>query len=124
MLGSGVVKSWVAAAVLAASLAPLAAALRTMAHACSDHVCLCAGPSRVGRSATCHDGRPPGRPDCQMRSGCRHDTTLGMSAAPLYLAPSTDDALALPRANTIGAAGARRPLAGVLRIDSPPPRRA
>jgi len=121
-----VVKSWIAAALLAAVLMPAVAVFAPAAHECTDHVCLCSGsrPSRVARPETCHGARTPGRPDCEVRSGCRHDRAARVTFAAAGLAPSVFDTRVRPQARAIGLPEARRPHAGVLRIDSPPPERA
>lgn len=58
-----------------------------------------------------------------MRSGCRYDAPTHLTVLG-YLAPAASRVELLPRLRAIGIPDARRPLAGSLRIDSPPPERA
>lgn len=118
-------RSSVALAVLAALLTPSLAAVRPIAHRCTEYVCVCTGsrPSRKAHPEGCHSGGAPQKRDCQMRSGCRHDPAVGTTATS-YFAPATAE-IQPPLGNrVIGLTEARRPLAGILRIDSPPPERA
>ncbi len=103
----------------------LVALMGPAGHACSDHICQClrrAPAAPASPSMDCHlASASSAPPDCQLRAACRHKLPLLEPTRPC-LAP--DEA---PRAMATGVeplerAPARGPLAGILRIDLPPPK--
>lgn len=124
MLRSGVVKQWVAVLVLAAFTGPILSGFSASAvHDCTDHSCQCAKrpPSKSDTRQPCHGGEGAAERGCEIRGRCNHDSPVLVTAR-AYVMPRAVSAAISVTAELLAPPPAPSPLAGVLRIDSPPPK--
>jgi len=120
-----VTRGWCSAVLAAVLVGPAVLALTQLRlHDCTDHVCHCVRRSDSSRgepARPCHGSSGDAGSRCEMRGKCAHGSPLLMTGR-LYLPPPTLPETVSPIAQILPGARVPRPRAGVLRIDSPPPR--
>jgi len=93
-------------------------------HDCTDHLCQCTRPSDTAKgnaAQSCHAPSGSSERRCEMRGTCAHETALIVAGRP-YLRPPTSPATICRTVEALPAAAVPGLRAGILRIDSPPPR--
>src|SRR6266704_6277435 len=120
----GVGKPWVAVIALLAFTGPISSSfIASAAHECTDHSCRCTKrpPSQPNTTQPCHGGESAAERGCGIRSRCNHDSPVLVTAR-AYIMPRVLSAAITVTAELLAPPPAPSPLAGVLRIDSPPPK--
>ncbi|SRR6266446_653295 len=120
----GVRKPWVAVVALLAFTGPIVSSFTTSAdHDCTDHSCRCGKrpPSRANPTQPCHGGEGEDERGCEMRSRCNHDSPVLVTARACIMPRALTAAIPVT-AELVAPPPAPAPRAGVLRIDSPPPK--
>ena len=120
----GVRNPWVAVVALLAFAGPIVSSFTTSAaHDCTDHSCRCAKrpPSRANSTQPCHGGEGEAERGCEMRGRCNHDSPVLVTARACIMPRGLTAAIPLT-AELVAPPPVPAPRAGVLRIDSPPPK--
>jgi hypothetical protein len=119
-----VLRSWVAAALLSALLGSMfTTVLAPAGEGCTEEACRCAHhrDSKPRSSLPCHERARAAERDCEIQGTCAHVSPMIVSPRP-YLVPDVAQAALSRTAEILDPPRDCPPLAGILRIDSPPPK--